>query len=87
MIDSPLKLSDGLVDDLKHPMEQNQDVSVSLALQLDALLGTVPYRTTEEKDLAHGLVICYDIIQKQHGRIEVESEPGQGVAFTIWLPV
>jgi two-component system NtrC family sensor kinase len=34
-----------------------------------------------------GLVICYDIMQKHNGSIEVESEPGEGAAFTLWLPV
>ncbi len=45
-----------------------------------------PFVTTKEKGLGLGLVICYDIIQKHNGRIEVQSEPGQGAAFTIWLP-
>ncbi len=45
-----------------------------------------PFTTTKEKGLGLGLVICFDIIQKHHGRIEVESEPGEGAAFTIWLP-
>jgi PAS domain S-box-containing protein len=45
-----------------------------------------PFITTKEKGLGLGLVICYDIIQKHNGHIEVESEPGQGTAFTVWLP-
>ena len=45
-----------------------------------------PFTTTKEKGLGLGLVICYDIIQKHHGHIEVESEPGEGAAFIIWLP-
>jgi two-component system sporulation sensor kinase A len=46
-----------------------------------------PFITTKEKGLGLGLVICYDIIQKHGGRIDVISEPGEGAAFTIWLPV
>jgi PAS domain S-box-containing protein len=45
-----------------------------------------PFVTTKEKGLGLGLVICYDIIQKHNGHIDVESEPGQGTVFTIWLP-
>ncbi len=45
-----------------------------------------PFITTKEKGLGLGLVICYDIIQKHKGHIDVESEAGQGATFTIWLP-
>ena len=45
-----------------------------------------PFTTTKEKGLGLGLVICYDIIQKHHGRIEVESNPGEGAVFIVWLP-
>ena len=34
-----------------------------------------------------GLSISYGIINKHHGRIDVESAPGQGAAFKITLPV
>ncbi|MFQ5572563.1 MAG: sensor histidine kinase, partial [Rhodothermales bacterium] len=34
-----------------------------------------------------GLSISYGIIQKHHGRIEVESEVGRGTTFTIYLPI
>jgi len=45
-----------------------------------------PFTTTKEKGLGLGLTICYDIIRKHEGHIDVESEPGQGTAFTVWLP-
>jgi signal transduction histidine kinase len=45
-----------------------------------------PFTTTKEKGLGLGLAICYDIIQKHNGHIEVESEAGKGAEFTIWLP-
>ncbi|MDX8405062.1 MAG: ATP-binding protein [Mariprofundus sp.] len=34
-----------------------------------------------------GLSICYGIINDHHGVMDVESKPGQGAAFRIWLPV
>jgi len=34
-----------------------------------------------------GLSVSYSIVAKHHGRLEVESEPGKGSAFTVWLPI
>lgn len=34
-----------------------------------------------------GLAISYEIIKRYNGNITLESEPGEGSAFTIWLPV
>ena len=34
-----------------------------------------------------GLYICYNIIQKHHGVIKVESEKGKGSTFWIILPM
>jgi signal transduction histidine kinase len=34
-----------------------------------------------------GLSLSYGIVQKHHGRIEVQSELGRGTAFRVWLPV
>lgn len=34
-----------------------------------------------------GLSVAYGIIKKHQGRIEVQSEPGRGSTFTVWLPV
>ena len=47
------------------------------------------YRGSTGQDLTGyglGLSICYNIIQKHHGRIEVESVLGQGSTFRIYLP-
>jgi signal transduction histidine kinase len=34
-----------------------------------------------------GLSISYNIVQKHHGEIDVESEPGKGTSFTLSLPI
>lgn len=34
-----------------------------------------------------GLSISYGIVQEHAGTIEVESQPGQGTTFTVWLPI
>ncbi|WBS05726.1 PAS domain-containing protein [Pseudoduganella sp. SL102] len=33
-----------------------------------------------------GLSLSYGIVNRHGGRIEVQSQPGQGTAFTVWLP-
>ncbi|MDD5295592.1 MAG: ATP-binding protein [Rhodocyclaceae bacterium] len=34
-----------------------------------------------------GLAVSYSIVQKHHGRIEVESALGKGSTFRVWLPL
>lgn len=47
-----------------------------------------PFFTTKDigKGTGLGMNIAYNIIQKHHGTIEVQSEVGKGTAFTISLP-
>jgi CheY-like chemotaxis protein len=45
-----------------------------------------PYFTTKRKGSGLGLTIVYSIIEKHGGRITVDSEPGMGTTFRIYLP-
>lgn len=45
-----------------------------------------PYFTTKESGHGLGLSVVYSIITKHNGYIFVDSEPGKGTLFTIYLP-
>jgi CheY-like chemotaxis protein len=46
-----------------------------------------PYFSTKQEGSGLGLAITYSIIKKHGGRISVQSEPGAGTIFTIYLPL
>ncbi|WP_343639689.1 ATP-binding protein [Roseateles sp.] len=48
-----------------------------------------PFFTTKPvgKGTGLGLSLSYSIVQKHAGRIEVESTPGHGTRFRVWVPV
>lgn len=72
----------------------NREIAISVADDGVGITAEVlprifdPFFTTH--DVGHGtglgLTVCRDIIAAHGGRIEVESEPGQGASFTIYLP-
>lgn len=45
-----------------------------------------PYFSTKEKGNGLGLSICYSIVKKHGGHIEVESVENKGTSFHIYLP-
>ena len=46
-----------------------------------------PFFSTKEVGIGLGLSIAHRIIDQHHGKIEVESHPGEGTTFHLWLPL
>ncbi len=45
-----------------------------------------PYFTTKDKGIGLGLATCYSIMKHHDGHITVESTPGAGATFSLYLP-
>jgi two-component system, sporulation sensor kinase E len=46
-----------------------------------------PFFTTKKKGSGLGLMIVQRIVREHNGRIDLESVPGKGTTFRIWLPL
>ena len=46
-----------------------------------------PLFTTKTQGTGLGLSICEKIVSQHHGSIRVDSKPGEGATFTVWLPM
>jgi signal transduction histidine kinase len=45
-----------------------------------------PFVTTKERGLGLGLYVTHQIVAEFDGQIDVETAPGEGTAFDVWLP-
>lgn len=45
-----------------------------------------PFRSTKAEGLGLGLFICHNIVANHGGRIEVQSQEGEGTEVRVWLP-
>ncbi|MBZ4419244.1 MASE1 domain-containing protein [Myxococcus sp. RHSTA-1-4] len=45
-----------------------------------------PFFTTRASGIGLGLAIVRRIVDGHHGEVSVQSAPGQGTTFTVWLP-
>lgn len=62
------------------------DEGVGIPKELIHKIGE-PFYTTKEKGTGIGMMVCYQIIERHHGTITLESEVGKGTTCTITLPL
>jgi PAS domain S-box-containing protein len=46
-----------------------------------------PFYTTKPEGMGLGLYVTRTIVEEHGGKVEVQSEEGEGTTFTVWLPV
>ncbi|WP_071394487.1 ATP-binding protein [Bacillus tuaregi] len=62
------------------------DTGIGMTKEEMERLGTAFY-SLKEKGTGMGLTVCYQIIERMKGKIEVESEKGVGTTFKIFVPI
>lgn len=64
-----------------------RDSGTGMSPEVKARLFTPFFSTKDEKGTGLGLAMVANIAKSHKGRIEVESDPGVGSVFTVWLPL
>jgi len=62
------------------------DTGIGMSPETIEKLGT-PFYSLKERGTGIGLTVCYNIIEKFKGNIEVYSKEGKGTTFRIYLPI
>ncbi|RSK45435.1 sensor histidine kinase, partial [Bacillus canaveralius] len=62
------------------------DTGIGMSEEALKRLGTAFY-SLKEKGTGIGLMVCYQIIERMKGKIEVESKEGEGTTFRIYVPL
>ncbi|MEH7110064.1 ATP-binding protein [Bacillus sp. JJ1764] len=62
------------------------DTGIGMSEAELARLGTAFY-SLKEKGTGMGLMVCYQIVARMKGKIEVESEKGKGTTFKVYIPL
>lgn len=62
-----------------------RDTGVGMTEEQIRRLG-IPYYSTKEKGTGLGMMVSYSIIKKMNGRIQVNSQLGQGTEFSLTFP-
>jgi two-component system NtrC family sensor kinase len=82
-----LKLSTQVREETREALIQVRDDGPGIAPEILPRIFE-PFLTTKEsgKSVGLGLAVSQSIVERHHGRIDVQSEPGTGTTFTVTLP-
>ncbi|MBR1266006.1 cache domain-containing protein [Bradyrhizobium sp. AUGA SZCCT0222] len=81
-----LRTSDTDIDDRPGLAIEIIDTGVGMAPEVMQRVFDPFFTTKRREGTGLGLSISQTLVTRQGGKISVESEPGKGTAFTVWLP-